>query len=95
MKTSNKILLSSALALAVAGIGHASADSEMKMKKEKCYGVAKAGKNDCAAEGNNSCAGTSTIDGDKAAFLAVPKGLCAKLNGGSMESGKNEEKKDS
>ncbi len=50
--------------------------------KEKCYGVAKAGKNDCAA-GAHSCAGQSTKDGDKESFIAVPSGLCARLHGGS------------
>ncbi|NCP62843.1 MAG: DUF2282 domain-containing protein [Alphaproteobacteria bacterium] len=90
MKTANKILLSSAFALAVAGIGNAEAQ-DGKMMKEKCFGVAKAGKNDCASKGNNSCAGTSTIDGDKAAFVALNKGLCEKLAGGSLEPGVNED----
>lgn len=54
---------------------------------EKCYGVAKAGKNDCQTA-NSSCAGTSTKDGQKDAFVAVPKGLCEKLVGGSLTPGK-------
>ena len=33
-------------------------------KAEKCYGIAKAGKNDCASTGNNSCGGTSKLDRD-------------------------------
>jgi uncharacterized membrane protein len=44
--------------------------------KEKCYGIALAGKNDCAATGNNSCAGTSKVDYDKAAWKYVTKGTC-------------------
>ncbi len=52
--------------------------------KEKCYGVAKAGKNDCATA-NSSCAGTSTMDDQKDAFIMVPKGLCERLTGGSSE----------
>ncbi len=101
MKTGNKILLSSAFALAVAGIGGAEAtDGKMgkDMGKEKCFGVAKAGQNDCASGGNNSCAGTSTIDGDSAAFIALNKGVCDKLVGGSLEPVMNEdaaEKEDS
>jgi uncharacterized membrane protein len=54
---------------------------------EKCYGVAKAGKNDCAA-GAHSCAGQSTKNGDKASFVAVPEGLCDRLVGGSTMAGK-------
>ncbi|WP_420821182.1 DUF2282 domain-containing protein [Sneathiella limimaris] len=52
--------------------------------KEKCYGVAAAGKNDCATA-TSSCAGTSKVDHQKDAFVAVPKGLCEKLAGGSLE----------
>lgn len=44
--------------------------------KEKCYGISLAGKNDCAAAGNNSCAGTSKIDYDKSAWKYVPQGTC-------------------
>jgi uncharacterized membrane protein len=51
--------------------------------KEKCYGVAAAGKNDCATK-SSSCAGTSKVDNQGDAFIAVPKGLCEKLTGGSL-----------
>ena len=56
--------------------------AEDKPKMEKCYGVAKAGKNDCAS-GSLSCAGHATKDFDKEAFVKVPAGLCEKLAGGS------------
>ena len=55
--------------------------------KEKCFGVAKAGKNDCAA-GAHSCAGQATKDGDKSSFIALPAGVCARLSGGSTMAGK-------
>jgi uncharacterized membrane protein len=51
--------------------------------KEKCYGVAKAGKNDCAAPGH-SCAGHAVKDGDAASWVYLPKGTCEKLIGGSV-----------
>ena len=88
MKTGNKILLSSALALAVAGISSAEAQDK-KMVKEKCYGVVKAKQNDCKTA-NSSCAGSSEIEGDKTAFVVMPQGLCEKLIGGSLEPGENE-----
>jgi uncharacterized membrane protein len=44
--------------------------------KEKCYGIAKAGHNDCASTGNTSCAGTAKADYEKAAWAYVPKGTC-------------------
>jgi uncharacterized membrane protein len=50
---------------------------------EKCYGVAKAGVNDCFTA-NNSCAGTSKQDGQKDAWVYIPKGTCLKLVGGSL-----------
>lgn len=55
-------------------------------KVEKCYGVVKAGKNDCATA-SSSCAGTSVKDGQKDAWIYVPKGTCEKLSGGSTSAG--------
>ena len=56
----------------------------MAAGKEKCYGVAAAGQNDCATK-SSSCAGTSKVDNQGDAFIAVPKGLCDKLTGGSLK----------
>lgn len=47
--------------------------------KEKCYGVAKAGKNDCAAGPGTSCSGTSTRDYQGDAWKLVSKGSCVKI----------------
>lgn len=47
--------------------------------KEKCYGVAKAGKNDCAAGPGTSCSGTSTRDYQGDAWKLVDKGSCVKI----------------
>jgi len=54
-----------------------------KPKMEQCYGIAKAGKNDCAGgKGSaNSCAGTAKKDGQKDSFVLLPKGTCAKIVG--------------
>lgn len=57
-----------------------------KADKEKCYGVAKAGKNDCAANGH-SCAGQSKVDNDPTEWKYVPKGECEKM-GGTTAPGK-------
>jgi uncharacterized membrane protein len=54
-----------------------------KPDQEKCYGIAKAGKNDCAA-GAHACAGQSKATGDGRDFVAVPKGTCERINGGSL-----------
>ncbi len=70
------------LAAATSTITVAKGHSDM----EKCYGVAKAGKNDCKAGAGTSCAGSSTSDGQADAWLFVPKGTCEKLVGGSLEA---------
>lgn len=46
--------------------------------KEKCFGVALKGQNDCAA-GSHSCAGNSTVDYDGQSFKLVPKGSCTAM----------------
>ena len=48
---------------------------------EKCYGVAKAGLNDCQTA-THSCAGMSTKDRDTASWIYVPARTCAKIVGG-------------
>lgn len=52
---------------------------------EKCYGVAKAGKNDCAS-GQNKCAGSAKMEKQADAFIALPKGACEKIAGGSLQA---------
>ncbi|MBE8221147.1 MAG: DUF2282 domain-containing protein [Bdellovibrionales bacterium] len=52
-------------------------------KKEKCYGIVKAGQNDCSTN-TTSCAGSAKKNAQKDAFIVVPKGLCKKIVGGSL-----------
>jgi len=52
---------------------------------EKCYGVAKAGKNDCAGAAH-ACAGQSKKDADSKEFIKVPKGTCERIAGSSTTS---------
>jgi len=47
--------------------------------KEKCYGISKAGQNDCAAGAGTTCAGTSTADYQGNAWKAVPVGTCVTM----------------
>lgn len=48
--------------------------------QEKCYGVAKAGQNDCGTA-THACAGVARVDNDPAEWKYVPKGTCEKLGG--------------
>ncbi len=80
-----------AAALAAAASLSLSATAAQAQSKEKCYGVALAGKNDCAAGPGTSCAGTSTVDYQGNAWKYVSKGECKKL-GGSLTAKKGNKK---
>lgn len=80
--TPTRIAIASALAAALALPVVAQAQGNM----EKCYGVAKAGKNDCQTA-SSSCAGTSKKDAQTDAWISVPKGTCDKLIGGKLSAG--------
>lgn len=55
-------------------------------EKEKCFGIAKAGQNDCASHsGVHSCAGQSKVDMDKGEWKYVAKGTCKAMKGLSMD----------
>ena len=77
----NTSRLAIAGALAAALVLPAAAQAQGNM--EKCFGIAKAGKNDCQTA-NSSCAGTSKKDAQADAWLSVPKGVCEKIAGGKL-----------
>ena len=84
MKT--KTLITSTLAtLFAVGVLANTAQAADDKGKEKCYGVAKAGKNDCAANGH-ACAGQSKTDKDGKEWIYVPAGTCERIVGGSTTS---------
>ncbi|QTN26573.1 DUF2282 domain-containing protein [Rhodoferax sp. AJA081-3] len=63
-------------------------------EKEKCYGIAKAGQNDCASiSGSHSCAGQSKVDMDKSEWKYVAKGTCKGMKGLSQDEAKAATKK--
>ncbi len=79
------IALGSLLALGTLSVsaqtmGH---DAPAPAGTEKCYGVAKAGKNDCGTS-KHSCAGQAKADGAGDEWIKVPKGTCERLVGGSL-----------
>jgi uncharacterized membrane protein len=73
----SKAVLAASLATAVTllNLPQASADGE----KEKCYGVALKGQNDCAAGPGTTCAGTSKVDYQGNSWKLVPKGTCVTM----------------
>jgi uncharacterized membrane protein len=81
-------LIAAALAtVCAATVGTASAAD--KKDQEKCYGIAKAGQNDCAApNGSHSCSGQSKMDNAPADWKYVAKGTCEKAGGKTMPPAK-------
>ena len=75
--TAASLALAFGAALSVAASPVAAADEPMA-DKEKCFGVAMKGKNDCKAGAGTSCAGTSKMDYQSNAWSLVPKGTCEK-----------------
>lgn len=74
----NHAAIAASLALAFA-TGTAQAAEGSAQKTEKCYGIALAGKNDCAAGAGTSCAGTSKVDYQGNAWKLVPAGTCTTI----------------
>ncbi|GLK56981.1 putative membrane protein [Methylopila capsulata] len=73
------VALAGSFAAALASVA-APASAEDKMAgKEKCYGVAMKGQNDCAAGAGTTCAGTAKVDYQGNAWKAVPAGSCVTM----------------
>jgi uncharacterized membrane protein len=77
--TTIRVAVASALAAALV----LPAVAEAQGMLEKCYGVSRAGKNDCQTV-SSSCAGTSKKDAQADAWISVPKGTCEKIVGGKL-----------
>jgi len=79
LRSSVKSLCAAALVASIStGMAQAADTGPAKKATEKCYGIAKAGKNDCAAGPGTSCAGTSTTDYQGNAWKLVKAGTCLK-----------------
>lgn len=83
MQTRTKLMTSAVASLIALAAVTMPAFGDDNAGKEKCYGVAKAGKNDCAANGH-ACAGQSKKDKDANEWVYVPTGTCDRLVGGSL-----------
>jgi uncharacterized membrane protein len=76
------------LALGLCANNVAAAEKADAAKGEKCYGVVKAGKNDCQTA-TSACAGQSKTDNQADAYIYVPKGTCDRIVGGSTGAPKS------
>ena len=73
-------LIASAFASALTAGSLLAATSAVAAEKEKCFGVAMAGANDCAAGAGTTCAGTSKVDFQGNAWKYVEKGTCVSMS---------------
>jgi uncharacterized membrane protein len=86
--------LASVIALGLVGpagaASHAAKEMGKEAGKEKCFGIAKAGQNDCAnLSGTHSCAGQNKVDNGPDEWKYVAKGTCKDLKGMSAEEAKS------
>lgn len=89
MKENKAIMAAAVTALFTLGAVGASgtALAAGKPAMQKCYGIAKAHQNDCKSA-SHACKGMSTKNDDPKSFIALPKGVCEKIAGGSVSPGK-------
>lgn len=87
MKLNKKATISAASILAVALAAMPASAHAGKEGYEKCQGIAKAGMNDCGANGHG-CAGQAAVDADPNEWIFVPEGTCEKIVGGKVKTKK-------
>ena len=87
--TRTRLIVASAVAAALAlptlSAGQSGPAPAPKFEAEKCYGIARAGKNDCQTS-HSSCAGTSRRDKQGDAWIYVPRGTCERVVDGSLQA---------
>lgn len=75
--TTSRLALGASLACALGAMATTPVQAQ---DMEKCYGVALAGQNDCAAGPGTTCAGTSKVDYQGNAWKMVPAGTCTTMD---------------
>jgi uncharacterized membrane protein len=88
MKNMDKLVKSAMTAFLAMAATHAALAATApapNQSSEKCYGIVKAGLNDCATA-TSSCAGSASKDNQADAFILLPKGVCDKLVGGNLKA---------
>jgi uncharacterized membrane protein len=89
-RVGNAIVLGSAVLVALAAVQrytHAlpGSDATFKLARERCYGVARAGRNDCGTS-QHACAGRAARDNAGDEWISLPAGTCARIAGGRVKS---------
>ena len=89
MKLAHDVTIPAAITAAISLLVAAAAQAQVHPEKptykyEKCYGIAKAEKNDCFTA-KSACAGTAKQDTQPDAWIYIPAGTCDKIVGGSLQ----------
>ena len=88
--STNRFAVSTLSAVALSAMFAIAAQADVPADKEKCFGVALQGKNDCAAGPGTSCAGTSTVNYQGNAWKYVATGTCVQQGGSLTAKAGNE-----
>ena len=80
MNASDRLIRTAFASLLALGVGTLSSQVLAAKDVEKCAGIVKAGKNDCATS-KNQCHGQATSNADLEAWIELPKGTCDKIAG--------------
>lgn len=88
---SNAAVISAALLVACAAVQRYThvvpgSSPEFKLARERCYGVARAGRNDCGTS-VHACAGRAALDAAADEWISVPAGTCDRIAGGTLKAG--------
>lgn len=89
-RVGNAVVIGSAVLVALAAIQrytHAlpGSDPTFQLSRERCYGVARAGQNDCGTA-LHACAGRATRDNRADEWISLPAGTCLRIAGGRVKS---------
>jgi len=86
----NTLVLGGAVFVALAALqrythGLPGSPKEFTMQRERCYGVARAGRNDCGTS-VHACAGRALTDGESSEWISLPAGTCGRIVGGKVKT---------
>ena len=88
MNASDRLIRTAFASLLALGVGTLSGKVLAAKDVEKCAGIVKAGKNDCATS-KNQCHGQATSNADSEAWIELPKGTCDKIAGAHVITAAN------
>jgi hypothetical protein len=90
MKNPTSLSIAIAMTAALSIASHPAQSEDKPVGREKCFGIALKGQNDCSVKGGTSCAGSAVKDYQGDAWKFVPKGTCENLVSPTSPTGKGQ-----